>query len=573
MKYIAVLALLAPSALWAQTINASSCSESAIAAALTSVNQATATINVPAGTCDWTNGQALAWTVPSNNTSLTIQGTTTCTGSGDPASNNLACTDGTIIVNNDTSDTNYFWQITTNATASSFFRLTGITFEAGSNTFANDASIIVQGGSQNVRLDHDHFNMNTATAGWSGNTIEVGGCVYGVADHNLFDEGGSEVGAVNVIIFYNGSGCDTGGNGDQVFNDSTGFGGSQFFYVEQNRFNVQNGSGGTGMENDCIYGGKFVWRFNSSVNGHLQTHPTGSGSSTARYRGCRAQEIYGNNFTNPTFSLPNNNPIATMYFMSSGTALIWGNTTALGYDDFITLNNCRYGNSTGCGYAIDVPPNGWGYCGTTYGPSGWDGNTNSSGYPCIDQPGRGKSDLIQGAWPDACDETTGCTTYDGTWPNQNLEPVYVWLDNFTPVGNGNGGTTTVSLGGSANGIFTQNTDYYVSSDPNSGTDCSGFTGSTGVGCGPLASRPSTCTAGPGGTYGASPTGSYGAAYWATDQGSWNQSGDGFGQGELFVCTATNTWTASYTPYTYPYPLDVLSLPALSRKGMFARVLM
>jgi hypothetical protein len=45
------------------------------------------------------------------------------------------------------------------------------------------------------------------------------------------------------------------------------------------------------------------------------------------------------------------------------------------------------------------------------------------------------------------------------------------------------------------------------------------------------------------------------AYWATDQGNWNQSGNGQGSGVLYQCTATNTWSVYYTPYTYPYPLQ------------------
>lgn len=77
-----------------------------------------------------------------------------------------------------------------------------------------------------------------------------------------------------------------------------------------------------------------------------------------------------------------------------------------------------------------------------------------------------------------------------------------------------------------------NRDYYFN-NPN-------FNGSSGTGSGPLSSRPSTCTTG--------------VAYWATDQGNWNQSGNAFGQGALFICTGTNTWTLSYTPYTYPHPL-------------------
>jgi hypothetical protein len=31
-------------------------------------------------------------------------------------------------------------------------------------------------------------------------------------------------------------------------------------------------------------------------------------------------------------------------------------------------------------------------------------------------------------------------------------------------------------------------------------------------------------------------------------------------GALYKCTATNTWTSYYTPYTYPHPL-VTTLPA------------
>jgi len=64
-----------------------------------------------------------------------------------------------------------------------------------------------------------------------------------------------------------------------------------------------------------------------------------------------------------------------------------------------------------------------------------------------------------------------------------------------------------------------------------------------VGYGTLASRPATCTTG---------------VFWfATDQGSWNTAaGTPGGQGIGYKCTATNTWTAYYTPLTYPHPLDV-----------------
>jgi len=72
-----------------------------------------------------------------------------------------------------------------------------------------------------------------------------------------------------------------------------------------------------------------------------------------------------------------------------------------------------------------------------------------------------------------------------------------------------------------------NVDYYQS--------IGGFNGTAGIGNGLLSARPTTCTAGPGGN-------TAGVGYWATDQT------------KLYVCTATNTWTSYYTPYTYPHPL-------------------
>ena len=45
----------------------------------------------------------------------------------------------------------------------------------------------------------------------------------------------------------------------------------------------------------------------------------------------------------------------------------------------------------------------------------------------------------------------------------------------------------------------------------------------------------------------------GAGYWKTDEGEWNSSSSGY-DGRLYKCTAENTWSMNYTPYTYPHPL-------------------
>jgi hypothetical protein len=68
----------------------------------------------------------------------------------------------------------------------------------------------------------------------------------------------------------------------------------------------------------------------------------------------------------------------------------------------------------------------------------------------------------------------------------------------------------------------------------------------GVGCGPIASRSLTCTPG--------------VAYWATGQSCTDLAGMVGANpstpisGTLYKCTAPDTWTAYYTPYTYPHPL-------------------
>lgn len=73
-----------------------------------------------------------------------------------------------------------------------------------------------------------------------------------------------------------------------------------------------------------------------------------------------------------------------------------------------------------------------------------------------------------------------------------------------------------------------------------------FDGTTGAGCGSLASRPATCTPGVG--------------YWATDQSCSDLTGMVGANprtpisGTLYKCTSPNTWTAYYTPFTYPHPL-------------------
>jgi hypothetical protein len=165
------------------------------------------------------------------------------------------------------------------------------------------------------------------------------------------------------------------------------------------------------------------------------------------------------------------------------------------------------------------------------GTSPYDQSPWSTTSHCVDQPGRGSDLLLQGATPVL--QSTGLAG----WPNPALDPVYEAGEQMTA--GGLGSPVAVASNGSSTRVLA-NRDYYAEVSQSAQTSAtSPFNGTVGTGYGALANRPTTCTTGVG--------------YWATDQGSWNQSGSG-GQGQLFICTSTDTWTLHYTPYTYPHPL-------------------
>ena len=409
-------------------------------------------------------------------------------------------TDQTVIIDNLNYNSNGSAAFNFTTTPGKSFRLTGIAWEMNSSSsVAANGWINIAGGSTSVRVDHLHQYLYL-----SGSTgMRFGGSVTGVADHDFFD---ALPGILTFdIIFNNGEnwGADTGGYGDGSWADTDHWGSSEFMYVEDSLFN-------NGNTNDAHNGTRYAIRHCTITNAYSFNHGTGGNRS----RSSRAMEIYQNVFSSST-SVGNAFPI------NGGTLLFWGNST----------NNYRYGTylslvrSNSATYPETYPPGGWGYCGTSTQQSNgsnedspWDGNTNTStGYPCLDDSGRGVGQMVTGAFPNTINTATGTAA----WPNQVLDPVYVWDNTYTTSFNYD---TQGFIG--ADGSFTDNLDYYrqfgTYGEP--GT----FNGTKGVGQGSYSAIPSSCTKGVG--------------YWATDQNT------------LYVCNPTNTWTAYYTPYTYPHPL-------------------
>jgi hypothetical protein len=162
-------------------------------------------------------------------------------------------------------------------------------------------------------------------------------------------------------------------------------------------------------------GGRFVFRHNQVTSDNAGTH----GTQGQRYRGVRSYEFYNNTFTNP------NTRMFCAIYLRGGTGVIWGNTFRggagqTGYTNAILMANYRSG--------LNQRP--WGICN---GSNPWDGNTDSLGYPALDQVGRGTcSDLIRG------DRPINVRTRRASWPHNASEPVYVWSNSWTPVPNNPG---------------------------------------------------------------------------------------------------------------------------------------
>jgi hypothetical protein len=485
----------------AQTITAASCNASDVQTALNSVSADGSTVSIPAGTCHWSTIVTF-----SKAYSTTIQGQTIISGTCAPPSGACTATDNTIIyddVNHGGSDPA---TLQLNTAAGKSLRLTGISMlcdTANTSGPPYNGMIAVFGSSKLVRIDHNDITFCIT----GGKGINLDGWLYGVVDHNLFN---SSVSVTNDIEFqepgWNG-GSDPNGLGNASWTDIDYFGTGNFMFAENNLFT------GGGWAYDCTAGGRYVFRYNL-VGPHvkLQTH----GLTSDAHRSCRNMEVYNNSLV--FSSTPVSDNFAFLIELEGGTGLFWGNTVT-GFVQFIHEDTVRTNNLT---YSQTAPPNGWGYCGTgvTGVTSAWDQNTNSAGYACIDQVGRGKGDLLTGSsFPNIVDSVTNKVTS----PNQALDPVYAWANTYNPVPQ----EGPDAYWSSADSAIVENRDYYLEL-PNYNEPSATFTGTVGIGQGLLSTRPSTCT----------PM----VAYWATDQNT------------LYQCQAGNTWTTYYTPFTYPHPL-------------------
>ena len=109
---------------------------------------------------------------------------------------------------------------------------------------------------------------------------------YGIADHNIAHGFGGSAGFIHC---WQGNDTDFG---DSAWESPTGFGGPNFFFVEDNDIG-DPGQENTGGGADLTLGGKLVWRHNEQWGpSSIGNHDTGRSFDTGR--GGRAVEIYNN---------------------------------------------------------------------------------------------------------------------------------------------------------------------------------------------------------------------------------------------------------------------------------------
>jgi hypothetical protein len=522
----ASLLSLAPLSKAQGTFTAASCNYSDVNAVVngpTHVAVAGDTIKVPAGTCTWTSGQQLAITVG-----------ITLIGNGTP--NNSPNTFGagtlnTTIIDNNTSGT----LISANRIPQGqFLRISSLIIQPLSSSTSLSSPLQLVGacngsGCPNLRVDNLNFtgwsSSNGNAAGWM---VRLDG-FYGVADHNSSPFTGASAAPLFANVHYS-SWLGVGNFGDNSRASPDSYGTASQFYFENNSL-------GSGME-DCditplgVSGGgcRITVRFNHQTFKEESVAYFHGTDTTQRQRGGRQLEEYGNSAQCSGPTTMGCDAVAMDF--RSGTGLIFGNN----YNAINgAWNNSLVKMDTQRIWRGSIPP--FGPCD---GTSPWDVNasTITTATVCLDQPTRSGGILVQN---NSSGTPVLSTTGQLGSPNEALDPIYEFMDSGSIL-HGNMTSSTGQLIGCRD-WYTDNSGGQQTSPTSPFNGTCNTTGNQ-IGWGTLANRPTTCTTG--------------VSYWATDQGNWNSSGQNFpngtSQGQLYKCSATNTWALSYAPYAYPHPL-------------------
>jgi hypothetical protein len=276
------------------------------------------------------------------------------------------------------------------------FRISNFTF-TGPGGEANEAIKITNYNSTSFtkgwRIDHNRFVYSNA-----GETMNVYGLTWGLIDHNTWDTTPGGAPALPLYVYgYLNSETGTGNSlyGTAYWNRPMSLGSDEAIYFENNTVNFALGIGQPFVF-DMDFGGSIVMRYNVVHNAYIQTH-----SARTNGRGGFKYEVYNNVFTDSN---------ARFALMRSGSGVFFNNQVN-GTQKTIDIDSQHIPGAA----AFSSAP-----LGLCSGTNPYDGHIEPTGWPCLDQPGRGGG-------------TTGA--------NQESIPLYAW---------NNGTLATCATGGACN---------------------------------------------------------------------------------------------------------------------------
>lgn len=405
------------------------------------------------------------------------------------------------------------------------YRISGFTFSSSGVPIWFCSQGGCTGSFSQIRIDHNTFNLSGSAGIIFGDSSSVV-TQAGVVDHNLFTSGGS-------LLYLELLG---------TFNPSTAnppLAKSNNLFVENNTMTTTTlTDAGSGCIDGWSSAFSVVFRYNTVTNCRILSHGVPHGGGPANF------EVYGNTIimNSGSMNAGEGGCYRCVHDQGANTMMVFNNVlTAVTKDSdpmaFLHYRDDGTGPSDSAG---DVPP----ACDGTVSGKAWPGTTSTFsdgnrspasvwyGYPCFRQPGRDISGAYKPiyAWNNSWSDTGAIVplAYDDAWSG------------IAPPG--------CAAGASGNCDYSSvhvlpNREYYNAVSASAQTSAvTPFNGLTGMGFGLLANRPTTCVTS---TESALGNGAAGVGYFATDVGS---------QGTLYTCSATNTWTVYYTPYTYPHPL-------------------
>jgi hypothetical protein len=241
------------------------------------------------------------------------------------------------------------------------FRISGMTLQGGDPNFvvrinSADTSAATKG----WRIDNVRFNYN----GY-GTVFLITGITWGLIDHSVFDGTGYQIASIFGYLNSEGSGTSRL-SGDGYWNRPLALGTDEAVYFEDISVNFR---GNSPHVFDLQFGGSAVLRHSTIRHNYFITH-----SARGNSRGGMKYEVYNNTFIGDGFY--------RVAQLRSGTGVIFNNSISGYGNNNFDIDNQRSSGESGCS-AVSSP------LGACNGSSSYDGNSESNGWPCLDQIGRG----------------------------------------------------------------------------------------------------------------------------------------------------------------------------------------